>query len=128
MDGSVENSLGSLGFGGEVASISIQSNNLGERNRKMANLFLEQRISVLNRRLDITPGVVVNYFSAAGTKVYPGLDLGWQINPSLRGSLLQDCAPFHCSTLLLCLEYEFRLYSLYRGGHAPLSSILGVIL
>ena len=85
VDGSIDNSLGGLGFGGEVASISIQSNNLGERNRKMANLFFEQRISVLNRRLDITPGVVVNYFSAAGTKVYPGLDLGWQINPSLRG-------------------------------------------
>ena len=87
LDGSVENGFGSLGFGGEVASISIQSNNLGERNRKMANLFLEQRISVLDRRIDITPGVVVNYFSTVGTKVYPGLDLGWQINPSLRGYL-----------------------------------------
>lgn len=87
LDGSVENGLGSLGFGGEVASISIQSNNLGERNRKMANLFLEQRISFWDGRLDITPGVVVNYFSTVGTKVYPGLDLGWQINPSLRGYL-----------------------------------------
>ena len=87
LDGSVDNAIGSLGFGGEVASIRIQSNNLGERSRKMANLFLEQRISAMNRRLDITPGVVVNHFSTVGTKVYPGLDLGWQINPSLRGYL-----------------------------------------
>ena len=87
VDGSIDNALGGLGFGGEVASISIQSNNLGERNRKLANLFIEQRILIMNRRLDITPGVVVNYFSAVGTKLYPGLDLGWQINSNLRGYL-----------------------------------------
>ena len=87
VDGSIDNALGGLGFGGEVASISIQSNNLGERNRRLANLFIEQRILIMNRRLDITPGVVVNYFSAVGTKLYPGLDLGWQINSNLRGYL-----------------------------------------
>jgi len=87
VDGSIDNALGGLGFGGEVASISIQSNNLGERNRRLANLFIEQRILIMNRRLDITPGVVVNYFSAVGTKLYPGLDLGWQVNSNLRGYL-----------------------------------------
>ena len=76
--------LGVTGFGVDVSRVSISSNNLGDRNRTMANLFLEHRFKVLNDKLDITPGVAVTYFSDFKFHAFPGLDLGLQLSENFK--------------------------------------------
>ncbi|WP_435413839.1 TonB-dependent receptor [Polaribacter aestuariivivens] len=75
--------LGITGFGIDISRFFISSNNLGNRNRTMANLFLEHRFK-LGDRLDITPGVAVSYFSDFDFNTFPGLDVGWQLSNKLK--------------------------------------------
>ena len=72
--------LGITGFGVDVSRVFISSNNLGDRDRTMANLFLEHRFKLANDKLDITPGVAVTYFSDFKFHAFPGLDIGYQIS------------------------------------------------
>lgn len=80
---SYNSSLGITGFGIDLAKVYLSSNNLGSRNRLMANAFLEHRFKLLNNKLDITPGVAVNYFSDFKFHAFPGLDLGYQATKNL---------------------------------------------
>ena len=75
---------GITGFGLDISRVFISSNNLGKRNRTMANLFLEHRFKALNDKLDITPGVAVTYFSDFKFHAYPGLDLGLQLSENFK--------------------------------------------
>lgn len=74
--------LGVTGFGLDVSRVSISSNNLGKRDRIMANLFLEHRFKT--GPIDITPGVAVTYFSDFKFHAFPGLDLGLKLSDKLR--------------------------------------------
>ena len=74
--------LGITGFGVDFSRFSIQSNNLGERARTMANLFLEHRFKLGS--FDITPGVAATYFSDFKFNAFPGLDLGVQVTDEVR--------------------------------------------
>lgn len=76
--------IGVTGFGIDVSKIYLRSNNLGNRNRFMANLFLEHKFSLMNNRLDITPGVAVTYFSDFKFNAFPGLDIGYDITYNLK--------------------------------------------
>ncbi len=76
--------LGVTGFGVDVASVSISSNNLGKRDRIMASLFVEHRFNLLNEKLDITPGVALTYFSDFKFHAFPGLDLGYAISDKIK--------------------------------------------
>lgn len=76
--------IGITGFGIDVSRVSISSNNLGDRNRIMANLFLEHRFKVLNDKLDITPGVAITYFSDFKFHAFPGLDVGYQLSENVK--------------------------------------------
>ncbi|TXD50103.1 TonB-dependent receptor plug domain-containing protein [Polaribacter sp. IC073] len=81
---SYTSNLGITGFGIDVSRVFISSNNLGKRNRTMANLFLEHRFKLANDKLDITPGVAVTYFSDFKFHAFPGLDIGYQISENLK--------------------------------------------
>ena len=76
--------LGITGFGIDISRVFISSNNLGNRNRTMANLFLEHRFKALNDKLDITPGVAVTYFSDFKFHAFPGLDVGLQLSENFK--------------------------------------------
>ena len=76
--------LGITGFGVDISRVFISSNNLGKRNRTMANLFLEHRFKALNDKLDITPGVAVTYFSDFKFHAFPGLDIGFKLSDNLK--------------------------------------------
>ena len=76
--------LGITGFGVDVSQYYIRSNNLGNRNRFMATAFLEHRFKLVNDKLDVTPGVAMTYFSDFDFNAFPGLDIGFEISPSLR--------------------------------------------
>ena len=83
-DTSVSSDWGLTGMGLEISRVSIRSNNLGDHSRTMMNFFLEHRFYLLNNKVDITPGIAANYFTDFGTHSFPGIDLGWQLNPKLR--------------------------------------------
>ena len=81
---SYNSDIGITGFGVDISRVFISSNNLGKRNRTMANLFLEHRFKALNDKLDITPGIAVTYFSDFKFHAFPGLDIGFKLSDNLK--------------------------------------------
>jgi iron complex outermembrane receptor protein len=81
---SYTSNLGITGFGVDISRVSISSNNLGDRNRIMANLFLEHRFKLANDKLDITPGVAVTYFSDFKFHAFPGIDVGYNLSDHVK--------------------------------------------
>ena len=81
---SYTSNAGITGFGVDVSRIFISSNNLGNRNRTMANLFLEHRFKFADDKIDITPGVAVTYFSDFKFHAFPGLDIGLKLSENLK--------------------------------------------
>jgi len=84
VNASYTSTAGITGFGVDVAKVFMTSTNLGERDRLMANLFLEHRFSLANKSLDITPGLSVNYFSDFKFHAFPGVDVGYTINERFK--------------------------------------------
>ena len=80
---SYTSNIGITGFGLDVSRVSISSNNLGERDRTMANLFLEHRFKI-GENVDVTPGVAVTYFSDFKFHAFPGLDVGIQLSENFK--------------------------------------------
>ena len=96
VNASTPNSLGNLGIGFDLSKVSLSSNNLGNRNRTMFNMFIEQQIKFQNEKIDLTPGVAISYFSDVSTRLnyqsnffnnlffYPGIDFGYRFNENLK--------------------------------------------
>ena len=80
VNASYTSNAGITGFGIDAAKVFMTSTNLGERDRLMANLFVEHRFSLVDNTLDITPGVSVNYFSDFKFHAFPGVDVGYSID------------------------------------------------
>lgn len=76
--------IGITGFGIDISRVSISSNNLGKRDRMMANVFLEHRFQLIDNKLDITPGVAVTYFSDFKFHAFPGIDIGFQVSDAVK--------------------------------------------
>lgn len=81
---SYESELGITGFGMDVAKVYLRSNNLGNREREMINLFLEHKFSFMKDKLDVTPGIAVNYFSDFKFHAFPGIDIGYALNERFK--------------------------------------------
>ena len=96
INASTSNFLGNLGLGFDLSKVSLESNNLGERNRTMLNMFIEQQVKLNDDKIDFTPGVAITYFSDVSTKLnyknnffnnlffYPGMDLGYRLDNNLK--------------------------------------------
>lgn len=84
VNSSYDSKLGITGFGVDVAQVSISSNNLGDHDRTMVTAFLEHRLSLIDDKLDITPGVALNYFSDFDFHAFPGIDIGYSINDAFK--------------------------------------------
>jgi iron complex outermembrane receptor protein len=76
--------IGVTGFGVDIAKVYLSSNNLGKREREMVTLFLEHRFKFADDKLDVTPGIAVNYFSDFKFHAFPGIDLGYQLNDKVK--------------------------------------------
>lgn len=74
---------GTLGIGLNYRAEQINSTNLGKNTRDNYGLFAEYRY-VFCEQFDASVGAFANYNSVYGFKLYPSLDLGWQIKPELR--------------------------------------------
>lgn len=75
-------SWGLTGMGIDVSQVSIRSNNLGARDRTQFTAFVEQRFSF--NKLDVTPGVALNYFSDFDFHAFPGMDVGYAWNTKFK--------------------------------------------
>jgi len=71
------------GFGIDVNRVTLKSNNLGSRVRNVASMFIEHRMEFFDERLDVTPGIQVNYYSDFGLNALPGIDMGYRFNANI---------------------------------------------
>jgi iron complex outermembrane receptor protein len=74
--------LGTTGIGVELRKEFLVSNNLGERNRFVSQVFFEHHFSLLDKKLNISPGISWANYSKEGNFFYPGLDVGFNFNPN----------------------------------------------
>ncbi|WP_332913672.1 TonB-dependent receptor plug domain-containing protein [Algoriphagus boritolerans] len=82
-NGSYKSKLGVTGFGLELRKEQIESNNLGNHERSLTGIFLEQLVN-LGEKTDVRAGVYSNYYSEYGWKHFPGLEVGFQASKALR--------------------------------------------
>ena len=81
---SYSSSAGVTGLGVDLSKVYLSSNNLGDHDRDMVTMFLEHRFKFANDKFDITPGIAMTYFSDFKFHVFPGFDLGYQINDKVK--------------------------------------------
>ncbi|RQO40347.1 TonB-dependent receptor [Chryseobacterium sp. KBW03] len=74
--------LGTTGVGVELRKEFLASSNLGNRNRFVSQVFFEHHFSLLDKKLNITPGISWANYSKEGNFFYPGLDVGYNFNPN----------------------------------------------
>lgn len=74
--------LGTTGVGVELRKELLASNNLGNRNRFVSQVFFEHHFSLLDKKLNITPGISWANYSKEGNFFYPGLDVGYNLDPN----------------------------------------------
>ena len=79
ISGSYQSNLGTTALGVELRKEFLTSNNLGERNRFLTQVFFEHHFSLLNDKLQIIPGVSWANYSDSGNFFYPGVDVGYQV-------------------------------------------------
>ena len=84
MNAAYTSKLGVTGFGVDIAQVYLSSNNLGDRQRLMTNIFAEHRFEFFEDKLDVTPGVAVNYFSDFGWHAFPGIDIGYGVSDAIK--------------------------------------------
>ncbi len=82
-NGSFESKLGTTGFGLETRKEKIESSNLGNRERNLSGIFLEQLLN-LGENFDLRAGLYSNYNTEYGWKHFPGAEVGFQATKNLR--------------------------------------------
>lgn len=82
-NGTYKSKLGVTGFGLEVRKEQIESTNLGDHDRTLTGVFLEQLVN-LGEKTDIRAGLYSNYYSEYGWKHFPGMEVGFQATKSIR--------------------------------------------
>ncbi|WP_213279220.1 TonB-dependent receptor plug domain-containing protein [Chryseobacterium indologenes] len=76
--------LGTTGIGVELRKEFLVSSNLGDRNRFVSQVFFEHHFSLLDKKLNISPGISWASYSKEGNFFYPGLDVGYNFNPNSK--------------------------------------------
>lgn len=71
---------GTTGVGVELRKEFLVSNNLGNPNRFVSQVFFEHHFSLLDKKLNISPGISWANYSKEGNFFYPGLDVGFTFN------------------------------------------------
>jgi vitamin B12 transporter len=82
-NGTFVSKLGTTGVGVEVRKEQIQSSNLGDHDRVLSGVFLEQLVN-LGKKADIRAGLYSNYYSEYGWRHFPGLEVGFQASQAIR--------------------------------------------
>lgn len=98
--------LGTTGLGVELRKEFLVSNNLGQQNRFLTQLFFEHRFSFIQDKLLITPGISWANYDTAGNFFYPGIDIGFNINEQHK--LYANVAKVHRIPTFTDLYYKSR--------------------
>lgn len=69
---------GDFGFGAEARFEKINSSNIGNHHRNNLGFYAEFRTEEI-KNVQISAGAYINYNSAFGWRVYPGLDMGYTL-------------------------------------------------
>ena len=80
---SFKTGLGTTSIGGEYNTDKIKSTNLGNHSRNKKGFFAEQKISPLSNFTIIANAFAYNY-STIGWKVWPGINLGYDVAKNVR--------------------------------------------
>ena len=68
---------------GVAAATVITVPALGQRQRTTVGLFVEHRFYLFDR-LDVTPGLYLNWYSDYGWNWFPGIDASWEFTPAWK--------------------------------------------
>ena len=84
---SIFSDIGITGIGIDINNTSLNSNNLGNRNRFISTIFLEQLINKNN--FSITPGIAFSIYEKPNTdifksKLFPGIDIGYKVSSKIN--------------------------------------------
>ena len=80
VNGTYSSTLGTTGLGVEFRKEFLASNNLGHRERFLTQIFLEHHFSLIQNKLQISPGISWANYDSVGDFFYPGLDIGFDFN------------------------------------------------
>ena len=80
VNGSYSSALGTTGLGVEFRKEFLASNNLGHRERFLTQIFLEHHFSLIQNKLQISPGISWANYDSVGDFFYPGLDIGFDFD------------------------------------------------
>jgi vitamin B12 transporter len=80
----IQHSIGIFSIGIEARIDDFQSNNLGDQKRKTIGVHIEEKFILLNKKLDISPGIAGYNYSDFGTQFFPGVDVGFQVMQDLK--------------------------------------------
>ena len=84
LSGSYFSESGITGFGVDLSTVNISSNNLGEHKRTTVNLFADYTFKLFDEKLFISPGIALSYFSDMSFHSFPGIDLGYNISSDFK--------------------------------------------
>ena len=84
LSGSYFSESGITGFGVDLSTVNISSNNLGEHKRTTVNLFADHTFKLFDEKLFISPGIALSYFSDMSFHSFPGIDLGYNMSSDFK--------------------------------------------
>ena len=84
LSGSYYSSSGVTGFGVDLSSVNISSNNLGEHDRTTVNIFADYTFKLFDEKLVLSPGIAISYFSDMSFHSFPGIDLGYDFSSNFK--------------------------------------------
>ena len=84
LSGSYFSKSGITGFGVDLSTVNISSNNLGEHKRTTVNLFADHTFKLFDEKLFISPGIALSYFSDMSFHSFPGIDLGYNMSSDFK--------------------------------------------
>jgi vitamin B12 transporter len=83
LNGGYVSRFGKSGFGTEIRQEFLESTNLGNRERHFLGVFGEHQ-AVFLKKFDVRGGAYLNNYHWAHVKLFPGVELGYQISKPAR--------------------------------------------
>ena len=84
LSGSYFSNSGITGFGIDLTTMNISSNNLGEHDRNTVSAYIDHTFKLFDEKLVVSPGISASYFSDMSFHSFPGIDLGYNLNSSFK--------------------------------------------
>ena len=84
LSGSYFSNSGVTGFGIDLSTVNISSNNLGEHDRNTVSAYIDHTFKLFDEKLVASPGMSVSYFSDMSFHSFPGIDLGYNLSSSFK--------------------------------------------